>query len=251
MTNASPSPFAVQLAEIAWNAGEIILRHYEAGVEARRKEDQSPVTAADEDAERYILEKLRALRPDVPVVAEEEAAAGKIQQIGAHFFLVDPLDGTRAFVRGEPEFTVNIGLIHQRRPVLGVIYAPPQKTLYYGQPGAGAFRQNGDEKPQEIKARKPAADGLVVVRSRSHPSAATSAYLQSLSIKEMLPGSSSIKFCSVAEGSADLYLRFGRTMEWDTAAGHAVLAAAGWVHSVASTGPPSICWRTSGIGGPP
>src|SRR4051812_21042578 len=108
MTDVQPSRFAIQLAQIAWEAGDIILRHYEAGVEARRKEDQSPVTAADEDAERHILEKLRALCPDVPVVAEEEAAAGKVMEIGARFFLVDPLDGTKEFISGNGEFTVNI-----------------------------------------------------------------------------------------------------------------------------------------------
>ncbi len=210
---------------IARGAGAIIMHHFHHGYASGQKEDKSPVTEADIAANAYICKELQALAPHIPIIAEEDETLGE----GGHalFWLVDPLDGTRSFVRGEPEFTVNIGLIKDGKPVLGVIYAPPQDLLYFGAAGQGAFRQTGAGKPEPIEARKPASDGLVVVRSKSHANASTAAYLESLHIKEIIPGSSSIKLCKVAEGSADLYPRFGRTMEWDTAAGHAILDAAG------------------------
>src|SRR4051812_42145535 len=139
MTASSPSRFARQLAEIAWRAGEIILAHYAAGVEARRKADQSPVTAADEEAERFILERLHELVPDVPVIAEEEVSAGQSRKIGARFFLVDPLDGTKEFLSGNGEFTVNIAEIENGRPVRGVVHIPAKNRLFLGERGAGAF----------------------------------------------------------------------------------------------------------------
>ena len=137
--SSTPSRFACQLAEIAWQAGEVILAHYAAGVEARRKEDQSPVTAADEDAERLILERLRAVAPEIPVIAEEEVSAGRAQQIGAHFFLVDPLDGTKEFISRNGEFTVNIAEIENGRPVRGVVYVPAKNRLFLGEIPGGAF----------------------------------------------------------------------------------------------------------------
>jgi 3'(2'), 5'-bisphosphate nucleotidase len=191
----------------------------------RHKQDKSPVTDADIAANALIVSKLKAMAPHIPIVAEEDETLNE----GGHamFWLVDPLDGTRAFVRGEPEFTVNIGLIRHGQPVFGVIYAPPQDTLYWGEAGKGAFRAIGSGEPQPIHVRPVPADGVTVVRSKSHPSPATEAYLNTLKVKQLISGSSSIKLCMVAEGSADIYPRFGRTMEWDTAAGHAILAAAG------------------------
>lgn len=201
------------------------MKYFSDGYTKSKKSDDSPVTEADIAANKYITEKLTALIPDIPIIAEEDETMGSNQH--KRFFLVDPLDGTRSFVRGEPEFTVNIGLIENNQPVFGVIYCPPQDILYFGLVGDKAYKQIGNGEPQIIKTRPAPSDGLTVVRSRSHPSKATNDYLQTLQIKELVSGSSSVKFCMVAEGSADIYPRFGRTMEWDTAAGHAILVAAG------------------------
>ncbi len=201
------------------------MTYFEGNLNTRKKGDNSPVTDADVAANALIVNALHLISPQIPVVAEEDdvlAADGH-----ETFWLVDPLDGTRSFVRGEPEFTVNIGLICNQKPVLGVIYVPATGILYHGVTGKGAFREGGQGQAVPISVRKPADDGLVVVKSRSHPSEATTAFLSTLKVKEMIPGSSSVKFCQVAEGAADIYPRFGRTMEWDTAAGHAILDAAG------------------------
>ena len=230
----APSPFARALAEVAWQAGEILIAHYEAGVEVRRKEDHSPVTAADEEAEAYILARLKTLAPEVPVIAEEEAAAGRLQTIGNRFFLVDPLDGTKEFINRNGEFTVNIALIVAGKPVLGVVYAPAMGRLFLGEAGRGAFEI--ETRPHAlpdfaglgpIHARPAPADGLVAVASRSHRDSKTEEYLAHYPVKEFVTAGSSLKFCLVAAGEADIYPRHGNTMEWDTAAGHAVLAAAG------------------------
>jgi 3'(2'), 5'-bisphosphate nucleotidase len=234
MTDAVPSRFTRQLAEIAWHAGEIILAHYSAGVEARRKEDQSPVTAADEDAEGFILERLRELAPGVPVIAEEEVSAGHVREIGARFFLVDPLDGTKEFLSRNGEFTVNIAEIENGRPVRGVVHIPAKNRLFVGERNVGAFAietQPGIlpdfSQMRRIAARPAPADGLVAVASRSHRDYHTEDYLKKFPVKDFVSAGSSLKFCLVAAGEADIYPRLGRTMEWDTAAGHAVLDAAG------------------------
>jgi 3'(2'), 5'-bisphosphate nucleotidase len=231
---STPSPFVLKLADIAWHAGEIILAHYAAGVEARRKEDQSPVTAADEEAERYILDRLHAVAPDVPVIAEEEASAGRVREIGARFFLVDPLDGTKEFISRNGEFTVNIAEIENGRPVRGVVYLPAKDRLFVGEIPGGAFEiatragaHPDFSSAQPIAARAAPADGLVAVASRSHRDYHTEDYLKNFPVKDFVSAGSSLKFCLVAAGEADIYPRLGRTMEWDTAAGHAVLAAAG------------------------
>jgi len=210
---------------IARDAGSLIMTYFSGEFSTRRKEDNSPVTDADVAANELITKALLKLAPHIPVIAEEDEEKG----LEGHelFWLVDPLDGTRAFVRGEPEFTVNIGLIYKHEPVMGVIYLPPAETMYYGAAGQGAFRSVGTGKVEAIAARKPAPDGLVITRSKSHMSPETIAYMEKFKVKQELSGSSSIKFCQVAEGVADLYPRFGRTMEWDTAAGHAILKAAG------------------------
>jgi 3'(2'), 5'-bisphosphate nucleotidase len=213
-----------EACSIARQAGQLIMQYFTGRFATRQKQDESPVTDADIAANHMITNALRKLAPHIPVIAEEDDELGREDHV--LFWLVDPLDGTRSFVRGEPEFTVNIGLIKDRTPLLGVIYAPPQEALYWGI-GDRAWRSLKNAPAERITARKPAADGLVVTRSKSHPSKATGAYLETLHIKEILPGSSSVKFCMIAEGSADLYPRFGRTMEWDTAAGHAILQAAG------------------------
>lgn len=208
---------------MAREAGELIMGYYHNGYETQHKHDKSPVTNADMAANSLITERLKRLAPDIPIIAEEDDTNHQPPTTNQPlFWLVDPLDGTRAFVAGEPEFTVNIGLIQNGAPIFGVIYAPAQDVMYHGGVGLGAFKDGAP-----ICVRKQPSDGAVVVRSKSHPSKKTESFLQTLHIKEILSGSSSIKFCQVAEGSADIYPRFGRTMEWDTAAGHAILNAAG------------------------
>ncbi|MDB5739035.1 MAG: cysQ [Alphaproteobacteria bacterium] len=214
------------LVRIARAAGVVVMQHYEAGCEAREKSDRSPVTDADEDAEKIILAELALAFPGVPVVAEEQAAAGHVVTVGARFFLVDPVDGTKEFVKRGGEFTVNIGEIVDGRPVAGVVFAPAIGRLFVGGEGDGAFEISGDGM-KTIAARPAPADGLVAVSSRSHPDPKTAQYLATLNIKGQTNAGSSLKFCLVAAGEADIYPRAGTTMEWDTAAGHAVLAAAG------------------------
>ena len=223
--SGTPSFRLLTLVRIVRAAGEVVMRHYEAGVEARVKSDRSPVTDADEEAEKLILAALAREFPGVPVVAEEETAAGRVAQVGARFFLVDPVDGTKEFVKRGGEFTVNIGEIVDGKPVAGVVMAPAIGRLFAGDEN-GAFEFHGDE-ARPIVARVPAEDGLVAVASRSHPDPKTDEYLKSLKIKGLTNAGSSLKFCLVAAGEADIYPRAGQTCEWDTAAGHAVLAAAG------------------------
>jgi len=214
------------LVGIAQAAGTVVMHHYEAGCDARIKADRSPVTDADEEAERLILAELARHFPDVPVVAEEAAAAGKIVEASAHFFLVDPVDGTKEFVKRGGEFTVNIGEIIDGEPVAGVVLAPAIGRLFVGRVGEGAFEISGGI-TRAICARAPASDGLVAVSSRSHPDPKTDELLKTLTIKDHTNAGSSLKFCLVAAGEADIYPRAGQTMEWDTGAGHAVLKAAG------------------------
>jgi len=223
---ATLSPRLENLVRIARAAGAVVMRHYEAGCDTRVKADRSPVTDADEEAEKLILAELAAAFPGVPVVAEEEAAAGRIARVGSRFFLVDPVDGTKEFVKRGGEFTVNIGEIVDGRPVSGVVLAPAIGRLFVGAVGEGAFELSGGTL-RAIAARPPAADGLVAISSRSHPDARTAELLKSLPIKGHTNAGSSLKFCLVAAGEADIYPRAGQTMEWDTAAGHAVLLAAG------------------------
>ncbi len=215
------------LIDAALAAGAEIERIYCEGCEVIEKEDGSPVTIADRHAEAIILEHLARAFPDIPVLAEEEAAAGRIPELGNLFFCVDPLDGTRGFVQRNGEFTVNIGLIENGAPIAGVIYAPDPKLLYYGAVGEGAFRvrDGGDAEP--IRPRPRPAPGLTAVGSRSHADHGTGEKSAHLGIADFVASSSSLKFCLVAEGAADLYPRHGTTAEWDTAAGQAILEAAG------------------------
>jgi len=224
--DATLSPRLQTLVRIVRAAGEVVMRHYEAGCDARVKADRSPVTDADEEAEKLILAELNAAFPGVPVVAEEQAAAGHVSKVGSRFFLVDPVDGTKEFVKRGGEFTVNIGEIVDGQPVSGVVLAPAIGRLFVGAVGEGAFELAGNA-IRDIACRKPDADGLVAVSSRSHPDAKTDELLKSLPIKGHTNAGSSLKFCLVAAGEADIYPRAGTTMEWDTAAGHAVLRAAG------------------------
>jgi 3'(2'), 5'-bisphosphate nucleotidase len=235
MTEKRPTPALAFLAEIAWEAGEIVLDHYARNQGAHdKKSDQSPVTAADLEAEKHILAKLSAIAPGVPVIAEEETAAGRVEKIGGHFYLVDPLDGTKEFLNRNGEFTVNIAEIENGRPVRGAVFAPAMGRLFMGEVGVGAFELNTEPRnrpdfnsARAISARNAPKDGLVAVASRSHRDAKTDEYLARFQVKEFVSAGSSLKFCLVAAGEADIYPRLGRTMEWDTAAGHTVLLAAG------------------------
>ncbi len=223
----TPPSLLPVLIEASLAAGAEIERIYLEGCEVIEKEDGSPVTIADRHAEAIILERLAAAFPDIPVLAEEEAAAGRIPELGERFFCVDPLDGTRGFVQRTGEFTVNIGLIVGGTPVAGVIYAPDSKLLYYGAGGEGAFRARAGGAPERIRPRPRPATGLTAVGSRSHASHGSAEKGAHLGIVQFVPSSSSFKFCLVAEGTADLYPRHGITAEWDTAAGQAILEAAG------------------------
>ena len=230
----SASPMLRALARIAYDAGAIVLAHYTEEITATRKEDMSPVTAADVEAERYIIDRLAHLAPDVPVVAEEQVAAGRMPKVGRRFFLVDPLDGTKEFLSRNGEFTINIAEIVEGKPVRGVVYAPAKDRLFFGETLTGAFDSFAPPggapdfaEARPISARAAASDGLVVAVSRSHKDARTDEYLAAFRVKKYVTAGSSLKFCLIAAGEADLYPRIGKTMEWDTAAGHAVLAAAG------------------------
>ena len=211
----------------AIEAGEKILEIYNSDFEVITKADNSPVTLADEAAEAIITPVLKEIWPDVPVVAEEAAAAGDIPEVGeGPFWLVDPLDGTKQFVGKKDEFTVNIALIEDRIPLLGVVYVPVYGDMYIGSPfGATLSKHGGPAEP--IRVRACPEDGPVAVASRSHRTPETDAFLEKIGATDTVSTGSSIKFCLVARGEADVYPRFGPTMEWDTGAGHAVLDAAG------------------------
>lgn len=215
------------LIGIARTAGEAILKIYAGDFKARDKADSSPVTEADDRAEEIILAALAALTPDIPAVSEEAASRGGVPRVGARFWLVDPLDGTREFVSRNGEFTVNIALIDGGEPSLGVVFAPALGRAFGGARGAGAFAEQ-DGRRRAIACRRPPSEGLTVVSSRSHGDReALQAFLADRRVASCAFAGSSLKFCLVATGEADLYPRLGRTMEWDTAAGHAVLCAAG------------------------
>lgn len=214
------------LAPVMRAAGRLIEAVREAGFETRGKSDASPVTEADERAELLIIAALVAADPDTPIVAEEAHAAGHRPPPCARFWLIDPLDGTRDFVAGRAAYSVNIGLIERGRPVLGLVLSPRDGVLWAGAEGHGAFRQHPGAGRQPIATRACAAPPVVVV-SHSHLDDHTRDYLSRLGMVALEPAGSSLKFCRLAEGTADVYPRYGPTMEWDTAAGQAVLLAAG------------------------
>lgn len=215
-----------EIAEAAREAGEAILTIVRGGFEIETKRDLSPVTEADRAAELIILAALAKAAPGVPIIAEEEVAAGRIPAHDDIYFLVDPLDGTKEFVRGGDDYTVNIGLIEKGRPRLGVVFAPATGRLHGGCVGKGAWLDEGHgRQPIRTRGRGPQ---LAAVASKSHLNQATVDYLdKAVGACERVSIGSSLKFCVVAEGGADIYPRLSPTSEWDTAAGHAVLLAAG------------------------
>jgi 3'(2'), 5'-bisphosphate nucleotidase len=217
-----------RLIDLTELAGRDILSFYEQDAELREKSDASPLTAADLASHHRILQGLKALTPQLPVLSEESAPLDVAERLGwSTYWLVDPLDGTKEFLKRNGEFTVNIALIEDHIPSLGIVHVPAQKLTYVGQGGACAFRLDQDHAKTSIRVRGEAQVPLRVLGSRSHPAPDLDAYLQQLGDLVIEPVGSSLKFCRVAEGAADLYPRFGPTSEWDTAAGQAVLEAAG------------------------
>jgi 3'(2'), 5'-bisphosphate nucleotidase len=218
-----------ELTAIAALAAEAILALAHQS-DVRTKADGSPVTAADEAAEAIICEGLRRISPNLPIISEEQAAQKKPGPIeSGSYFLVDPLDGTREFVAGRDEYTVNIALMTERQPQLGVICAPAAGTIWRGIVGKGADRIEGavTNRPAPIHVRPQPRDEVIVMASRSHLNAQTQAFVKALPRASVIQIGSSVKFCWIADGKADLYPRLGPTHDWDIAAGHAILQAAG------------------------
>lgn len=243
------------LLALADEAGEAILSVYATDFEHQTKADESPVTTADLAAEAIIEAGLARLAPEIPLVAEEAASQGRIPDVAnGPFWLVDPLDGTREFLHRNDEFTVNIALVVDAVPVLGVVHAPALALTFTGIHGGGAMRRKDGQPAASITVRPAPVEGVVIVASRRHGDPeAIERLLQGHPVIDHKTAGSSLKFCLVAAGEADIYPRFGRTMEWDTAAGHAVLMGAGGqvtdAHGAAFTygkpgfeNPPFIAW---------
>lgn len=233
ISGAARADLLESLVHTAIAAGAKILEIYDAGFDVEVKSDNSPVTIADAAAEKIILADLARLIPGVPVVAEEEVAAGRVPVVGAQFFLVDPLDGTKEFIQRRGDFTVNIALVEERSPTLGIVYAPAKGRLFVGDVAAktawtaDVARDGVIAKRRPLAIRSAPAGGLSAVASKSHNTPETDAYLGLFDVADRVSCGSSLKFCLVAAAEADLYPRLAPTMEWDTAAGDAVLRAAG------------------------
>jgi len=218
-----------RMIQLALRAGEAILAVYGTEFAVDRKADASPVTEADRQAEAIILAGLRDIAPSVPIIAEEETAAGRLPAVSNVFFLVDPLDGTKEFLARNGEFTVNIALVRDGVPAMGVVYAPALGVLFCGGP-AGAFKttvDNGQTAPLQPVHVRTAPATIAATGSRTLGAGNCEGWLDRFPSTSFVTVGSSLKFCMLAEGAADIYPRFGRTMEWDTAAGDAVLRAAG------------------------
>lgn len=220
-----------QLLAIAQDAGAAILKIYNDVPEnmgVQYKDDRSPLTLADSAAHRVIAAGLAALTPDIPLLSEEgKNIPYEERRDWEYYWCVDPLDGTKEFIQHNGEFTVNIALIHKNRPVLGVIYIPVTGVMYFGGLNTGSWKIGADGVTQKIQAAAPKPAGRVAVGSRTHSSPEEAAYLEQHGVTEIIAAGSSLKFCMIAEGSAQIYYRHGPTMEWDTAAGHAIAVYAG------------------------
>ncbi|BBN83137.1 3'(2'),5'-bisphosphate nucleotidase CysQ [Pseudoalteromonas sp. A25] len=213
---------------LARKAGDAIMPIYAKDFNIEYKADQSPVTDADLAAHKVIVKGLKALTPDLPILSEESANIDwPTRQTWQEYWLVDPIDGTKEFIKKNGEFTVNIALIKNGKPILGVVHAPALNESYLAAEAIGAFKECGEARI-ELKVTEKANKGTInVVGSRSHPSPDLAAYLEQFDDVEMVPKGSSLKLCLVAEGQADIYPRLGPTSEWDTGAGHAIAAIAG------------------------
>lgn len=224
-----------QLASIALDAGKLIMDIYSSDFAVERKDDASPVTDADAQAELLIMDGLMIAEPSLAVIAEEAMSAGQLPEHDTRFALVDPLDGTKEFINRNGQFTVNIGIIEHGKPVMGVVYAPAINRLFVAEAPDKAWQ--ADVKPGEpvpasdarmpLHIRRCPEQGLTAIASKSHRSPETDTFLKKFKVNEIISAGSSLKFCLLAAGEADLYPRMGRTMEWDTAAGQAVAEAAG------------------------
>jgi 3'(2'), 5'-bisphosphate nucleotidase len=219
----------LRLEQIARQAGNAILQHYSDNIAVEHKADRSPLTAADRAAHRVIVDALAEWDSNVPIVSEEGSIPSyDVRREWTRFWLVDPLDGTKEFIQRNGEFTVNIALIERTEPVLGVVFAPALDLLYSAGHGLGSWKsQRGGARSRVWSSPRTAGAPAVVAESRSHPSAELERYLKTISVGRRVQAGSSLKFCWVAEGKADLYPRFGPTMEWDTAAGDCVYRNSG------------------------
>ncbi len=232
MLNFARDDLIATFRSLALEAGDVIMQVYEReDFDVRSKSDDSPVTEADEAADHVISEGLRAAFPDVPLVTEEQSATHDLN--ASTFLIVDPLDGTKEFVQRRGDFTVNIALVEDGVPTLGVVYAPARKRLFYTPASGGAVEETGKFDRDQvgvlrtISTSKPDNSALRIVASKSHRSPELETYIDRYDVADSVAAGSSLKFCLVATGEADFYPRLGPTMEWDTAAGHAVLSAAG------------------------
>lgn len=223
--------YLYRLLEIAVQAGEAIMEHYgKADVETTYKEDNSPLTMADLAAHDLIVEYLQELTPNVPILSEEsKEVTYEIRKDWTDYWLVDPLDGTKEFIKNSGEFTVNIALMVDRKPFFGVVYAPATGLLYYGLDGDGSYKVNSKDfhKKEKITVSDYNETGLKIVASKSHRSAELEEFLKNIDYVEDLSIGSSLKLCLIAEGKAHLYPRIGLTSEWDTAAAHVIVNNAG------------------------
>jgi len=234
LTDPHDQDLMIAMAHLAIEAGACIMKHREAGFTTERKGDDSPVTAADRDAEKVLAAGLMAIAPGIQIIGEEasnEVIPGRLDDT---FFLLDPLDGTREFINNKNDFTVNIGLIRKGLPIAGVIYAPARKELYLSGKDSAFMKDNCDvnDRPTfgeltPIRAAENELSAYRVVASRSHRAPQTDAFIHKHDLSDIVSVGSSLKFCILAAGRADIYPRHGRTMEWDTAAGHAILLSAG------------------------
>jgi 3'(2'), 5'-bisphosphate nucleotidase len=228
MTETSSDALLGQLTRISREAGDAILAIYSGAIEVTVKDDDSPLTQADLASHRIIRDALRELTPEWPLLSEESVdIPASVRRSWGTYWLVDPLDGTKEFINRNGEFTVNIALIRDHRPVLGVVHVPVSNVTYTGDVAEGAYRRDGDHAAQRISVRTPPASPLTIVGSRSHANPELATRLQSYGRHQLVGMGSSLKFCLVAEGQADLYPRIGPTSEWDTAAAQAVVEAAG------------------------
>lgn len=230
-TNTTQLPLSelvIDVNKIAETAGQEILKIYESDFSISHKDDRTPLTTADMASHNCICQKLALLTPDIPVLSEESSDIPySTRKSWQQYWLVDPLDGTREFIKRNGEFTVNIALVENHRSVLGVINVPVSGVTYYASNKHGAFMQTNGETPHKIKTRKTSPEKFVVAGSRSHASEKQHAFTKSLGDVEIISIGSSLKFCLVAEGKVDIYPRFGPTSEWDTAAAQCIVEEAG------------------------
>ena len=237
MISLNMNEIAKHLVEISILAGEEILDVYNQSFEVTLKDDLSPLTDADRRSNDVITDKLSCFYPDIPILSEEgKDVKYPDRKNWDMFWLIDPLDGTKEFIKRNGEFTVNIALINMGVPIAGVVYAPTKKTFWYGAEGIGSFKMLANEQPKKISVEENIKPPIRIVSSRSHPSPKLQSYLERFSNHEIVNMGSSLKICLVADSSAHIYPRLGPTMEWDSGAGHAVLKFAGGFLTDTSTG---------------